>query len=900
MKKFRVVLICVICLCVMLSLTACAKIKLATPIGVRINYDKLMLNWVSVNDAVAYEVSVDGEVVEEVRKTSWDMSFMAPGEYQIAVRAVGDGNVTKTSEWSQPVQFIRDAETGLEFKLYNNSSEYMVVGIGKSGANVVIPEYYRQKPVTRIYEAAFANHTRVKSVVVGSNVTVIDDKAFDNCSFMETITFLADEMQSIGANAFQRCWALKEITIPKGITTIGPYTFNYCKALEKVTFNDDLYVIDSYAFDGCSSLKEVVLPDSVVAIGEYAFNNCDELTSVTFGKNLLQLGQFSFAKCEKLATLDFGESKLQIVEQYAFTECSSLTEVALPSEVMVLGNAVFSFCTNLASVTIGDKVQHIGAYLLHETELLNKAEGLVYLGNWLVYNKDPLASSVEFKEGTVGVANQAFDSNSGLVVVIMPDTIKYVGAYAFVDCTSLMSVTLSNQLTEVPSHAFSGCINLISVVFGSEIESIGQYAFYNCSSLLNITLPNSVTKIGLYAFRHTKLWTDSTPGEFVYVGNWAVGFKPSMSPIMPETFKVGTVGIADYAFYEMEANYVTFPTTIQYLGDYSFFRVSMIYLKLSSSLKKVGDYAFFQCVDLMEVVIPEGVEEIGRSAFYQIQTTNIQLPQSVKTIGMYAFYRPAKLVTVNLGGVETIGRGAFYNAPYLSELVLPQSTKVVESYAFYGAAAMETLTLNEGLKEIGEYAFAKAAAVKSLKIPNSVTTIGRYAFRDAISCQSIVLGNALQAVGDGAFMNSGVTALTVVGNNVAFGKYVFRGCTDLQSVVITDSVKSFDMHAFYGSKKATFFIENNTDMTNWSARWNSSKCPVLSGVNLSADNSYVESFVKTNDTLVVDTGKVACAPVRDGFVFAGWSTTLGGAKEYTMDTLKTAPDGTTLYALWET
>ena len=221
MKKFRVFLMLVMCLSIVFTLTACATIKLATPIGVSINYDKLTLSWVSVNDAVAYEIAIDGEPVEQVNKTSWSMSHMPAGEYQITVRALGDGKLTKTSNWSEPVTFIRDAENGLEYKLYNNSNEYMVTGIGKAGSDIVIPDFYRQKPVTKIAKEAFADQTRIKSVVVGRNVTVIEEEAFNNCSFMESIEFLAEKMDSIGANAFQRCWALKEITIPNSVKTIS-------------------------------------------------------------------------------------------------------------------------------------------------------------------------------------------------------------------------------------------------------------------------------------------------------------------------------------------------------------------------------------------------------------------------------------------------------------------------------------------------------------------------------------------------------------------------------------------------------------------------------------------------------------------------------------------------------
>ena len=46
----------------------------------------------------------------------------------------------------------------------------------------------------------------------------------------------------------------------------------------------------------------------------------------------------------------------------------------------------------------------------------------------------------------------------------------------------------------------SGVLYIPSSIGGFSVTSIGSYAFLNCSSLTSVTMPNSVTSIGVSAF----------------------------------------------------------------------------------------------------------------------------------------------------------------------------------------------------------------------------------------------------------------------------------------------------------------------------------------------------------------------------------------------------------------
>ena len=61
-------------------------------------------------------------------------------------------------------------------------------------------------------------------------------------------------------------------------------------------------------------------------------------------------------------------------------------------------------------------------------------------------------------------------------------------------------MTIPNSVTYIGYWAFKGCSSLTSVTIPNSVTSIGKYAFYDCSSLTSVTIPNSVTYIGDYAF----------------------------------------------------------------------------------------------------------------------------------------------------------------------------------------------------------------------------------------------------------------------------------------------------------------------------------------------------------------------------------------------------------------
>lgn len=91
-----------------------------------------------------------------------------------------------------------------------------------------------EAPFTEIPAESFYGCVELSEVTMPATVTKIGDKAFFGCAKLEAIT-LPDALATIGASAFEHS-GLKSISFGENLTSIGAGAFRYCAALAEVTF----------------------------------------------------------------------------------------------------------------------------------------------------------------------------------------------------------------------------------------------------------------------------------------------------------------------------------------------------------------------------------------------------------------------------------------------------------------------------------------------------------------------------------------------------------------------------------------------------------------------------------------------------------------------------------------
>ncbi len=117
------------------------------------------------------------------------------------------------------------------------------------------------------------------------------------------------------------------------------------------------------------------------------------------------------------------------------------------------------------------------------------------------YQWNSLLTSITIPDSVTLIEDCAFNGCYSLTSVTIPNSVTSIGYWTFLNCGSLTSITIPDSVTSIGERAFEGCDSLTSVTIPDSVIYIGEYAFSQCSSLTSLLIGNSVTEIGACAFR---------------------------------------------------------------------------------------------------------------------------------------------------------------------------------------------------------------------------------------------------------------------------------------------------------------------------------------------------------------------------------------------------------------
>ena len=144
-----------------------------------------------------------------------------------------------------------------------------------------------------------------------------------------------------------------------------------------------------------------------------------------------------------------------------------------------------------------------------------------------------------------------------------------LGASAFASCRYLTEVVLNNETPSVGGSAFQDCVSLTDVTLGEGLTAIGEAAFAGCTSLPAIVIPKGVTRLGNSTFKDCAVLVD-----------------------------------------------VTLPETLTVLGPSVFANcVALQNVTIPASVTSIDTFAFRNCENLRKLTLPESLTRIGAFAF---------------------------------------------------------------------------------------------------------------------------------------------------------------------------------------------------------------------------------------------------------------------------------------------
>lgn len=645
-----------------------------------------------------------------------------------------------------------------------------------SGA-VVVPN-----EVTSIPAHAFQyGCSKVTSLSIHAGVTTIADGAFKGLSTLNTVSLAAENtsfqlVDNVLYNNEQTKILLfpqlraGDYTMPSTISEIGDYQFYNCVNMTGITLSNTITAIGQYAFAGCTNLPAITIPASVVSIKDDAFDNCTALAKMVIEEsdNTLILGRsknindwnndkFGLFYFSPVTDLSLGRN-LEFLNVNNYDDYRSpfngqyLSKVNVGNKVNKMPGYLFYNCSNIKDVYFDGTVVdwcNITFADQYATPFGQSDSAILYL-------KDgALQSRVTIPEGVTKIGANTFYGQKSVSTVIVPSTVTTIEPYAFASATDVY-------------------INATSVIDLEDINSFG--------SNTNIyVLDNVATN-----YKQAAVWNQIAeriyPKGFlnVTVNLIAMGDSPALLPAL-KAFETANA--------EYKLNALTNLKIRGTMNGWDFMMIrnkmsNLRHLDLSEAVicdndggveyytgyhtvpGTIAPYTFYGLKNLRSVKLPDGLTSIGNWAFAESGITEMVINEGIKTIDSYAFENCDNLTNLTIGkGLERIGYEAFRNCSSLRQLVLPTTLKTIDSDAFEYCYGLTDIDFAEGLTEIGSYAFYGCNNLKDLHLPTSLKTIRNYAFNGCSNLNEVHVPSMMQQIGDYAFKNCGlksVYAYTVV------------------------------------------------------------------------------------------------------------------------------------------
>lgn len=477
----------------------------------------------------------------------------------------------------------------------------------------------------------------------------------------------------------------------------------------------------------------------------------------------------------------------------AFENAAGATSIAFPASVSYIsGDNPFAYCTELKEIIVDEDNED---YTAEDGILYSKDKTQI-----LCYPQAKKGTSFAVPEGVEEIGIAAF-YQTALREITVPSSVTVINRHGMSYNSMLTSVDLSNtDIDYIADMAFSYCTGLYEIILPDTLTEIGGAAFAGCSALREVTLPESLLMIGQNAFAATGLTEIRIPASVLEIGYCAFGYDENLEPLDDFTI-IGVSGSAAQ-IYATDTD-----ETYDYANDFTF--------KTTEQAETEDSFEEFETIAYGEF----GYAEVDGEAYITVCTSVdsvVEVPAEINGLPVTCIYA-----------------GAFFQNG-LTEVVLPDTIKTIESLAFYMCGNLKSVTLHDGIVEIKNNAFDSCTALESVNISGTCETIGQEVFLGCNSLKEINISAAeggnyssedgvlynkdktvlvaypaarsekkftvpssVTEIADSAFFNCTTLEKVDISLVTAIGEYAFENCTSLSSVKLAKEIKSIGICAFY-------------------------------------------------------------------------------------------------------
>lgn len=558
---------------------------------------------------------------------------------------------------------------------------------------VVFPaclEFIGEEGFTGLMTGTFSGSPSLQEVDFSRcvNLEQISNKSFNGCNNLKTIDL--SKCQNLERVDIQNCTGLTSVNI-SGCSLLSSLGFNGCSALKEVDLSNctSLRSISFRAFDncdlrsinlsGCFNLieiesrafrgnKNLLFFDfsalkNLEEIRENAFEECGLSGEIVLGANVRKIGDNAFWECD-MESIRFEEgSQLKEVGDEAFRSCDNLEKIDFANCSMLdaLSSSAFRHSVNLKQIEI-------------DNDSYKSENGVLFSSDMtiLLYYPHGIKSEVYTIPSSVIVINDHAFQNQWLKDIIVPNSVKSIGAYAFchmddyldtfihlgLHMQSSMPIGLSDKIyskDDMPVYVPKGSgeayrnapiwKNYVIIEEGADPISITLSAAGTLQSELekmNVNLneiselvvagPMNGDNLRIIAQMHylSKLDLRQTDTKNFYLNDgtsWTSPYYELEEILLPNAIQSIYDGPYDYLV-APSLRHVNFSELINLkrIGQSAFSRTSLNKIDLSKTkLEYIGYEAFGDCKITSPLSFPSTLQEVGYNAFNSATPEYIKL-----------------------------------------------------------------------------------------------------------------------------------------------------------------------------------------------------------------------------------------------------------------------------------
>jgi surface protein len=520
-----------------------------------------------------------------------------------------------------------------------------------------------------------------------------------------------DTVVTIITNSFLNCKNLKELYIPKGVTSdfsplesallekvIVSEENPYYSSMDGVIFNKDKTELIYYP---CNKKGSYEIPKTVTKIHNFAFDKCNSLTSLYIHENVEDLGEIHpYSNLESFEVSEnnqFFASKDGVLFNKDYTELlrypsnNPNENYCIPNFVLRVGEYAFKDCKNLKTMSIPSNVEEIWRNFLRfeECEKLEHIE---------VSEDNPNYASIDgvlFDKAKKSLL--FYPQNKQEESYIVPDSVTDIQFFSFVNNNNLKKISLNN-VRHINKFAFEQC---------KKLEQFDNYE--NNFMLYDGTLWDLDNVLVIWdkeynCYHRWPVWLA------IQYKNWN---KSDDNPYLTYTNKVWN----NIRYTLSDDGVLTFSSEIIPDGFTEFLwhtdrniKEKIKKLIIETGTKLIGNNAFEDCVNLTEIYMPDNISDIGNCAFRNCRSLkSVHITKSDKNVDYCcvkdeAFKNCTSLEALDLSKLKTkelvIRFRAFANCSSMKEIIFPTDCvgKISQS-AFLDCESLTEPNIPEGFNK---------------------------------------------------------------------------------------------------------------------------------------------------------------------------------------------------------